>query len=275
VSTVDPDAFDAFEGAGWATQAATYGDFFGGVTPRLAEPLLAAAGVGAGTRVLDVATGPGYVAGRAAERGADVVGLDVTEEMLQLARSRHPGIEFVRGDAHQLPFEDRSFDAAVCNFGLLHFGRPERAVSELARVLRPGGRTALTVWDEPDQARHIGVFLDAIAAAGAAPPPDLPVGPPMFQFADDANFNALLAGAELVDTRVSTIGFPLPLQAAEELWQGLLGGTVRTIPLVRGQTEEMKQKIRRNVDELLEPYRAGDGYELPVSVKLGSGRKER
>jgi SAM-dependent methyltransferase len=274
VSAIDPDAFDAFEAEGWAIQAPTYGDFFGGVTPRLVEPLLAATCVGAGTRLLDVATGPGYVAGQAAERGADVVGLDVTEEMLQLARSRHPGIEFVRGDAHQLPFEDRSFDAGICNFGLLHFGRPDRAVSELARVLRPGGRAALTVWDEPARARHIGVFLEAIAAAGAVPPPDLPAGPPMFQFADDANFHALLAGAELVDTRVETIAFTQPLQDAETLWQGLLGGTVRTIPLVRSQTEEMKGEIRRSFGELLEPYRAGDGYEVPVSVKLGSGRKE-
>lgn len=274
MSTVDPDAFDAFEAAGWARQAATYGDFAGLVTARVAEPLLDAAGVGPGTRMLDVATGPGYVAGLAAERGAQVVAVDITEEMLELARSRHPDVEFRLGDAQQLPLEDGSFDAAVCSFGVLHFGRPEWAASELARVLAPGGRAALSVWDEPARSRWLGVMLEAIASVGAAPPADLPAGPPMFRFADDAEFATLLDDAGFVDTRVDTIAFMLKLRDPGELWDGLLGGTVRTIPVLRAQPEEVKAQIRDGFDELLEPYRALDGYEVPVSVKLASGRTE-
>jgi SAM-dependent methyltransferase len=274
VSTVDPDAFDAFEAAGWARQAATYGDFAGTVTSQLADPLLDAAGVHSGTRVVDVATGPGYVAGRAADRGARVIGVDVTEQMLLVARSRHRAVDFRQGDAQQLPLDDDAFDAAVCNFGLLHFGRPERAAAELARVLAPGGRAALTTWDEPSRSRWLGVMLDAIAAVGAAPPPDVPVGPPMFRFADDAEFTRLLVGAGLLDVRVDTIGFALPLGDADELWDGLLGGTVRTVPVVDAQSDEVKAQIRERFDGLLEPYRAGDGYEVPVSVKLASGRKD-
>jgi hypothetical protein len=67
---VDPDAFDAFEAAGWEEKAVAYERFFGVITDRVVAPLLAAASVGVGTRVLDVATGPGWVAARAAERGA-------------------------------------------------------------------------------------------------------------------------------------------------------------------------------------------------------------
>jgi len=81
---VDPDAFDAFEASGWEEKAVAYERLFGGITARVVEPLLAAASVGAGTRVLDVATGPGWVAAEAAERGASVVGVDVAEAMIAM-----------------------------------------------------------------------------------------------------------------------------------------------------------------------------------------------
>jgi SAM-dependent methyltransferase len=66
----------------------------------------------------------------------------------------------------------------VGNFLMLHLGRPERAAAEFVRVLAPGGRLALTVWDLPERARFLGVLLEALAAAGASPPEDIPVGPP-------------------------------------------------------------------------------------------------
>ena len=112
---VDPEAFDAFEAAGWEEKAAAYERFFGVITGRLVEPLLDAASVGVGTRVLDVATGPGWVAAQAAERGASVVGVDVAEAMIARARSAHPGLEFRWADAHELPFADGSFDAVLGN----------------------------------------------------------------------------------------------------------------------------------------------------------------
>src|SRR3954470_1302731 len=167
---VDADAFNAFEAAGWEARSAGYDGFFGRITPRLVEPLLEAAAVRSGTRVLDVATGPGYVAARAAERGAAVVGVDLSESMLALARRLHPDLDVRRGDAEALPFDDGAFDAVVGSFVLLHLGRPEQAAREFARVLASGGAVALTVWDVPQRARFLGVFLDAIAEAGAVPP---------------------------------------------------------------------------------------------------------
>jgi SAM-dependent methyltransferase len=274
MNEIDPDGFNAFEAAGWARQAGTYGAFVGLVTERLAEPLLDAAAVRAGSRVLDVATGPGYVASRAAERGAEVVAVDIAVEMLQLARAREPGVDFRRGDAQDLPFEDGSFDVVVCNFGLLHLGRPERATSEFARVLEPRGRVALTVWDEPSRNRWLGIMLDAVAQVGAEPPADLPVGPPIFRFADEAEFTAVLEGAGLGEVRVDTVQFDFELRAADDFWDGYLGGTVRTAPVLQAQTDEVKRQIRVVFDELVEEYRTDEGYEVPISVKLASGRKE-
>lgn len=81
---IDVEAFVRFEAEGWSQIPQGYHRFFGPITGRAAEPLLDAAGVGASTRVLDVATGPGYVAGRAVARGASAVGVDFVPEILAL-----------------------------------------------------------------------------------------------------------------------------------------------------------------------------------------------
>ena len=84
-----------------------------GATRAYVEPLLSAARVAPGVRLLDVACGPGYVAGAAAELGADAVGLDVAEEMVARAAQRYAGVEFVVGDAHGLGFRDAAFDSVT------------------------------------------------------------------------------------------------------------------------------------------------------------------
>jgi ubiquinone/menaquinone biosynthesis C-methylase UbiE len=205
---IDPDAFNAFEAAGWEQRAQDYDRFFRPLTSRMVEPLLDAASVTAGTRVLDIATGPGYVAGEAAARGADAVGADVAEAMVALARRLHPDVDFRQADAHALPFEDSSFDAVVGNFAILHLGRPEQAAAEFVRVLVPGGRLALTAWDTPDRARFLGVLVGAFGEAEATPPEDVPSGPDFFRFASDEEFDALFGDQGLDDRRIKRSSSP-------------------------------------------------------------------
>jgi SAM-dependent methyltransferase len=245
----------------------------GRVTARVADPLLDAVGAASGARLLDIATGPGYVAERAVGRGAETTGLDFSETMLAHARSRVPSAEFVHGDATALPFADASFDAVTAAFLLLHLGRPERAVAEAARVLKSGGRAAFSVWDEPSRCRWIGVVFEAFAAAGGRPPPDVPAGPSQFQFADAGLFTRLLEDAGLTDVAVDTVEFGLHLERTGELWDGLAQGSVRLQPMMIGQPEDVQRVIRERFDELLEEYRTPDGFEVPVSVKIASGTK--
>jgi SAM-dependent methyltransferase len=235
--------------------------------------LLDAAAVGPGKRVLDVATGPGYVAGRAAERGASVVGLDVAGEMVALAARLHRQVEFCRGDAEQLPFDDASFGAVVGNFVVLHLGHPEDAAAEFTRVVAPGGRVALSMWDMPERARLFGVFVDAVEKVGASPPPDIPTGPPFFRFSDDDQLAGLLRDTGLGEIDVRTVGFAHRLESADVLWEGLLRGTVRTRALILGQTDETRARIRSAFDDLVGDYEREGGLDMPVSVKLASGRK--
>jgi SAM-dependent methyltransferase len=274
VSEYDAAAFDAFEAAGWTTKDPTlYDSLAGRVTSRVADPLLDAVGAEAGTRMLDIATGPGYVAEKAVGRGVETTGLDFSETMLAHARAHVPGVDFVHGNATALPFEDASFDAVVAAFLLLHTAEPERVVAEAARVLRTGGRAAFSVWDEPSRGRWVGVFFDAFMAAGASPPASVPAGPHFFRLADDAEFTALLDGARLGDVGIEIVEFGLQLSDGAELWDGLVGGSVRVGPMILGQPEVVQREIRAHFDELLEEYRTADGFDLPVSVKIAVGTK--
>ena len=167
----------------------------------------------AGVSLLDVATGPGYVAERAVARGAEVIGLDLSEAMLEFARARVADAEFVRGDATALPFEDSSFAAVTAAFVLLHLGQARAGCHGGGRACSsPGGRVAFTVWDVPTRGRWLGVLLDAVADVGATPPADIPPGPPIFRFADDVEFARLLSNAGLADAAVETIDFSLRIQ---------------------------------------------------------------
>lgn len=272
---VDLDAFDEFEARSWEDRVDGYAGFFGDVTGRVIGPLLDAAGVGSGTRVLDVATGPGYVAAEAAQRGARALGVDVAEAMVNRAQGEHPDIEFRHADAQSLPFEDAAFEVVVCNFGLPHFGRPEAAVAEAARVAAPGGRVALSTWDVPAEMRMFGVFLEAVADAGAGPPDGMPPGPDVFRFSDDLEFTRLLEGAALVDVEVRRVAFTHRVSSFEDFWHALQTGTVRMASLVLGQSQESRDRIRASLERRVSPFACPEGLDLPVSVKLAAGSKSR
>src|SRR5262245_9649947 len=182
---MDAGAFRAFEHQGWQGVVDQYDQGFGPLTTQAIGPLLDAAGVRTGIRVLDVASGPGYVTAAAMARGADAVGLDFSAAMLMEARRRHPAADFREGDADAMPFPDHSFDAVVMNFGLLHLARPEQAIREAHRVVRPGGRFAFTVWAPPEQAVAFGIVLHAVRSCGN-PEVSLPEGPPFFRFSQPA-----------------------------------------------------------------------------------------
>jgi SAM-dependent methyltransferase len=270
---IDSDAFNAFEAAGWEARAESYHRHLGAMTAPVIEPLLDAAGVASGSRVLDVATGPGYAAAACAVRGASVVGVDIAGAMVAIARRLRPELEFRQADAARLPFRDGEFDAVIANFLVPHVGRPERVAAELARVLAPGGRLALSTWDLPSRGRLVGVLADAVHQAGAAPPADLPPGPPLFRFADEAEFSRLLAGAGLEEVEVRTVTYRQRVASAEQLWEAFLHGAVRIGAMVRGQPEPVRARIRAAFDRLVDEHASDGGAELPVSVKLAAGRK--
>jgi SAM-dependent methyltransferase len=269
------EAFKAFEAEGWSARAGTYGGLIGAITRRIAEPLLDAAGVRSGWRVLDVATGPGYVAERAAARGATVVGIDLAEGMLELARQRLGGVELLRADAEELPFDDASFDAVIGGFVINHLPDPQRALVEAARVLVSGGRVAFSVWDHPERMRVIGTVTEAIEAAGVTPGDVVPAGgPDPYRFADEGEFRALLEGVGLVGVAVTTVELTHRIAGTEDLLQGFLGSSVRTAAVLRAQDVMARRRTIAALERSVEPYHGSrGGLELPVAAKLASAAK--
>jgi SAM-dependent methyltransferase len=267
-------AFKAFEAEGWTRKAKTYDRLTGRATARLVVPLLEAAGVESGTRLLDAACGPGHIAAAAAAKGAKPVGLDTAEGMVAVARARYAKIEFQQGDAERLPFGDASFDAVVAGFVVNHLPHPERALAEFARVVRPGGRVAVTVWDRPGRMRLLGVLGEAVERTEGVRDPGLPSGgPDPFRFADDAPLAALLSGAGLAEAEVRSIAFEQEVADTDELWEGMLASSVRTAALIERQPEPVRRRIRAALEQAVAPYRSETGIALPVSAKLGSGRR--
>jgi SAM-dependent methyltransferase len=142
------------------------------------DDLVAACDVGPGQDVLDVATGTGNAAILAAQRGAQVTGLDLTPELLDAARRRmgEAGveIELIEGDAEELPFSDDSFDRVLSVFGVMFVPRHERGAAELVRVCRPGGVVGVAAWTPEGTT---GQMFKILASHMPPPPPELK--PPM------------------------------------------------------------------------------------------------
>jgi SAM-dependent methyltransferase len=272
IPTPDPGPFRAFEHAGWEGVGPRYHDAFGGLTTQAVVPLLDAVEAARGVRLLDMATGPGYVAGAAAQRGARAVGVDFSSAMLAEAQRRYPRVEFREGDAEALPFPDGGFDATVMNFGLLHLGRPERAVQEAHRVLRAGGRFGFTVWAGPEEAVGFGIVLRAIRAHGAPDTP-LPPGPPFFRFSDPDECRRALLGAGFAQPDIARISQTWRLPSPDALFETMLRSTVRTAGLLRAQSDEALKAIRSSVRQEVSAYRKGEGIELPMPALLASAAK--
>jgi demethylmenaquinone methyltransferase / 2-methoxy-6-polyprenyl-1,4-benzoquinol methylase len=125
-----------------------------GMHHRWRERAVDLAGIGPGDRALDVATGTGDLAIALARRAGpegEVVGSDFSEPMLELARRKAPAITFECGNALELPYEDDSFDAATVGFGARNFSDLGRGLSEMARVVRPGGRVVVLEITTPER----------------------------------------------------------------------------------------------------------------------------
>jgi SAM-dependent methyltransferase len=271
--SVDADRFREFERSAHDRIADSYHAFFVPITEHAAEPLLDAAGVQKDTKMLDVASGSGIVAAHAARRKASATGVDLSPRMVTLAATLHPTCTFRQADVESLPFADRSFDAIVCAFGLGHFPSAERAVAECVRVLAPKGKLAFAWWDIPARNRFQGVLLESIQEAGATAPPDLPAGPPMFRFSEDAELRGLLAHAHLEEVTVLSHSFSYRVPSTAALWDGAMGSLARTSALLRGQTAEMQSRIRSIFDRLASVYAVTGGIDLPMAFKIVSGRR--
>jgi SAM-dependent methyltransferase len=265
------EAFDAAERAMWKGRAEAYAGSFARLCAHPVEALLDAAGVGAGTRVLDVGTGTGTAAAAAQARGARVSAVDADAGMVAAARAR--GLDARTGVLPELPYRDGEFDAVVGNFVLNHVGRPRTALAELHRLLRPGGRIALTTWSVRRGAGQ-DLLGRACEAGGAVPPPYLPRLDPAEDWARTADGLAeLLGGAGFIASEAAELAWD-HRAGVEEWWSGAAGGVATVGLVVTSQDPATVVRIRREYDRLSAEHAVAEGQlALPHIALLGSGRR--
>jgi SAM-dependent methyltransferase len=239
----------------------------GAVTARVGEVLLDAVGAGPGTRLLDIGCGPGTITAAAAGRGAHATGVDLAEGMLELGRARHPDLELVTGDAEDLPFPDATFQAVVGGFVLNHLPDPEAALAEVARVLAPGGRLAVAVWQPPEANPLLGELTQAVRDAGVEVRGGLPAGPDPYRLSDEPGMRAFLQLAGPVRIEVRPLRITHEAAGVDDLWDGLLGGTARISTVLTRQAEDVRARVREAFAARVAP--AGGPVAVEAAITIG------
>lgn len=264
--------FKQQELAGWDAKAKAYDDYAGKITTQLVQPLLDAAGVKARSRVLDIACGPGYVAGAAAARGASALGVDFAPSMVSEAKKNFPHAEFHHGDAEKLEFEAGSFDAVVCAFGLGHLPEPDKAISEAFRVLRPGGRYAFSWWCSPEKHQFFALVYGAIKAHGNLDVP-LPPAPPVFRFSDPMECSRSLSAAGFMDAEVNEHALVYELRSAQQALDLIYRSAVRMAMVLELQAKEAIGPIHEAILAGAQACKRKDGFRIGWPAIVAAARK--
>ena len=272
----------------WGSVAESWGEHADHVEQRseaVTRLMIDAVGPAPGDEVLELACGAGGLGLAIADQvapGGRVVLSDVAPEMVAIAAARAAS----RGeggaasaemraqvvDLEQIDLPDASFDIVLCREGLMFALDPAQAASEIARVLRPGGRVALAVWGPRSRNPWLGVLADAVQeqTGSPVPPPGVP-GP--FALGADGALASTLTGAGLEQVVVEEVAVPTHDASFEDYWQlrtDLAGPLKR---LLEGLPPQDRAAIQQTVCTRLSPYQTSDGLEIPGLAYIGFARR--
>lgn len=270
------DDFSRMERDGWANPAIASG-YAGGsdfATTLVAKNLANQVGAAQGKSILDLCCGHGVVAAELVARGAETTGLDFSSVMIALARDRVSGATFVEGDAMATDFPDAHFDAVTIGFGVPHLPDQGRGLAEAARVLKPGGRLAFSIWYGKGTPSAFGWLFDAVGRFGDLSV-KLPAGPDAHLLTDSSVATEMVGTAGFVDVESHDVASEFWVPQPDALFDIFDRGTVRAAALLSGQTIEQRDAIRRDMAERVQlagtPERGG--YRVPVpSVVISAVR---
>ena len=242
--------------------------------------LVADARVRSGMRVLDLGSGTGYPALLAAQTvgtNGRVVGIDLAAQMLDAARRKATSLKlsnltFQTGDVTSLPFEQASFDAVTTRFCLMFLPEIQKAVTEIARVLKPNAWLASAVWSAPDKNPYLKIPIDIIKQFIEIPPPD-PTAPGIFRLAKPGDLAGMLQPAGLVDISEQEFLGDVQFSVAEEYFSSLMDIAAPIQNLWTKLTPTQQTEARERIIQTAGQYRKGAGIALPIAVRMAAGRK--
>jgi SAM-dependent methyltransferase len=282
-SNGDPHGRRAHLHGMWASVAGSWGEHADYTDARHAgnaRRLLELAAPLPGERVLELACGAGGVglaAARLVAPTGEVVLSDVAAEMTEIAAARASRLGLTAVTSRVLDLEnieepDCSYDVVVCRDGLQFALDPNRAVLEIRRVLRPGGRVAVAVWGPRAQNPWLGLVMDAVTAQTGkqVPPPGLP-GP--FAIDDPTRLAGLLTEAGLSDVTVCELQVPLLAASFSDWWTKTSALAGPLAAMLAALPPQVTQALKIRARQLAAPYETPDGLAFPGVALIASGRR--
>lgn len=267
----------------WEAVAPAWGvhaDYIDARAAGLTAALLEASALCPGQRVLELACGAGgagIAAAALVAPGGEVVLSDVSEQMVAIAAARASarGVTNVRAkrlDAEDIDEPDDSFDAVFCREGLMFAVAPARAVADIHRVLRPGGRAVVTVWGPPAGNPWMRLVFETLAAELGAPaaPPGMP-GP--FSLSDADGLAALFTSAGFAGVAVHEHPVGLRSPSVDDWFSRTVELAGPLAKKLAGLPAERREAVRDRLAERAQPYIAPDGVVLPGLSLLATGQK--
>lgn len=265
--------FKSLELSGWSEKAANYDEHFADITRQAIDPILDLAGPLDGASLLDVGCGTGDLAKAALARGASVSAIDFAPKMIEIARAKVPGASFHVGDGEDLDFPDGRFDTVVCAFGLWHMPKPDKAMAEAFRVLKPGGRYVYASWLPPEQGFDLaGMIAEAIEEHGTEGSV-LPPAPPPFRLVGEEEAEAALKWAGFESCTFSTATATKDYTSGEHLLEATYKSIVRTPMLIDAQPPETREKVKQAIIAKADSMLKDGRITLRWPFFLGAARK--
>ncbi len=231
------------QGSLWGARARDYANIVEGCMQPVYETVFAEAGVGAGTKLLDVGCGPGLAVHLAARRGAQVFGLDAAAASLEIARERTPGGDFRAGEMEDLPWPDNTFDV-VTSFNAFQYAADLiNALREARRVARPEGRVAMVVWGRAEDCEAVAT----VSAMSKFLPPPPPGAPGPFALSAPGRIEGLLQQAGLTPLTSGEVECPFEFPDLETGVRGHLSSGPGAAAIRQAGVEAVHQAIAESL----------------------------
>ena len=256
---------------GWANVATAYAATFAPLCAGTIDPLLDAARVRPGQRVLDVGAGTGELAARALARGARVTAVDPDAAMLELATAALPGGHLGRAGLPHLPFEDGAFEVVLANFVLNHVPDPRAGARGLVRATAPGGRVAVTIWPS-GQNTQSRLWAAILEESGAVAPPSVRLPAERDFPRTREGLAELLAGAGLRDVEARPVTWVHRTEPGA-MWHGAVAGVGGIGAVVTAQGDDVRDAMRSAYDRQVLPLVEDGELVLPTEALLAVGTR--
>ena len=259
MSNYDPELITQLEKETWNRAADSYLSIGTSIlTGHAVDRLIDSCNINANMNVLEIGCGPGHIIKMIADRGAVAVGVDLSPEMIRVAKQLHSNIQFEVANAESLPFADDSFDAVLINFTIHHFARPINCFIEILRILKPHGRF---VFAGPIEQFGFGAFIQGLNDYHTL---EVLAHGPIYIGATQEDYIGLLERAGFKEYDVNTHVIPLKLENLDPLFQ--VGWEMCQLDDLPAKKQE---DIRKAIIQYSHPYKTESGFIFPDRIVIG------